>query len=188
MDGGFLRIAKASGRAPYSGRPAPQSQAGLGGAGRAGSDLHIRLFRATYWIQGGAMQQAWLGCTAHRPAAASSVFSGSCCEGITAACLSIRMPSRAGAAPTCSINLTYQTRVLTVCDRRCSGSQHGIIRKYGLMMTRRDFREKAEVMGWKKVRAGFLLRFSRACDKSVKASNAWSMPDLYFDPPIVTSG
>ena len=34
---------------------------------------------------------------------------------------------------------------------RCSGSHHGIIRKYGLMMTRRDFREKAEIMGWKKV-------------------------------------
>eukprot|EP00277_Geminigera_cryophila_P011841 CAMPEP_0179445736 /NCGR_PEP_ID=MMETSP0799-20121207/29173_1 /TAXON_ID=46947 /ORGANISM="Geminigera cryophila, Strain CCMP2564" /LENGTH=68 /DNA_ID=CAMNT_0021234059 /DNA_START=271 /DNA_END=477 /DNA_ORIENTATION=+ len=35
---------------------------------------------------------------------------------------------------------------------RCSGSQHGIIRKYGIMMTRRDFREKAETMGWKKYR------------------------------------
>ena len=38
-----------------------------------------------------------------------------------------------------------------VWAHRCSGSQHGIIRKYGLMMTRRDFREKAEIMGWKKV-------------------------------------
>ena len=35
---------------------------------------------------------------------------------------------------------------------RCSGNQHGIVRKYGLNMTRRDFREKAETMGWKKVR------------------------------------
>ncbi|KAJ1487639.1 hypothetical protein T484DRAFT_2208489 [Baffinella frigidus] len=35
---------------------------------------------------------------------------------------------------------------------RCSGSQHGIIRKYGLNMTRRDFREKAEIMGWQKFR------------------------------------
>eukprot|EP00291_Cryptomonas_curvata_P018537 CAMPEP_0172158612 /NCGR_PEP_ID=MMETSP1050-20130122/4472_1 /TAXON_ID=233186 /ORGANISM="Cryptomonas curvata, Strain CCAP979/52" /LENGTH=74 /DNA_ID=CAMNT_0012828029 /DNA_START=17 /DNA_END=241 /DNA_ORIENTATION=- len=35
---------------------------------------------------------------------------------------------------------------------RCSGNQHGIVRKYGLNMTRRDFREKAETMGWKKYR------------------------------------
>eukprot|EP00283_Hemiselmis_rufescens_P005560 CAMPEP_0173434290 /NCGR_PEP_ID=MMETSP1357-20121228/12486_1 /TAXON_ID=77926 /ORGANISM="Hemiselmis rufescens, Strain PCC563" /LENGTH=65 /DNA_ID=CAMNT_0014399113 /DNA_START=19 /DNA_END=216 /DNA_ORIENTATION=+ len=35
---------------------------------------------------------------------------------------------------------------------RCSGSQHGLIRKYGLNMTRRDFREKAESMGWTKYR------------------------------------
>mmetsp|Transcript_41967 Transcript_41967/g.84440 ORF Transcript_41967/g.84440 Transcript_41967/m.84440 type:complete len:82 (+) Transcript_41967:163-408(+) len=42
-----------------------------------------------------------------------------------------------------------------ICEwlvHRCSGNQHGIIRKYGLDMTRRDFREKAEVMGWKKYR------------------------------------
>ncbi len=38
-----------------------------------------------------------------------------------------------------------------ILARRCSGNQHGIVRKYGLNMTRRDFREKAETMGWKKV-------------------------------------
>ncbi|EKX54837.1 small subunit ribosomal protein S29e, cytoplasmic [Guillardia theta CCMP2712] len=35
---------------------------------------------------------------------------------------------------------------------RCSGNQHGIIRKYDINMTRRDFREKAETMGWRKYR------------------------------------
>jgi ribosomal protein S14 len=47
--------------------------------------------------------------------------------------------------------------------RRCSGNQHGIVRKYGLNMTRRDFREKAETMGWKKV-GNFLVCI--VCDGS----------------------
>lgn len=42
---------------------------------------------------------------------------------------------------------------LTLCSQsRCSGNQHGLVRKYGIMMTRRDFREKAETMGWTKYR------------------------------------
>ena len=61
-----------------------------------------------------------------------------------------------------------------ILARRCSGNQHGIVRKYGLNMTRRDFREKAETMGWKKV------RFRRFCLEYFLGSNFSN----YFFPEI----
>ena len=56
------------------------------------------------------------------------------------------------------------------------------------MMTRRDFREKAETMGWTKVRAGYLWDFHVLLTEGVTDANARHMPGLYFVPPIFSFG
>lgn len=40
---------------------------------------------------------------------------------------------------------------------RVTGNTHGMIRKYGINMTRRSFREHAEIIGFKKVRFRTLI-------------------------------
>lgn len=53
----------------------------------------------------------------------------------------------------CRISQVLLREILTLpLFSRCSGNQHGLVRKYGINMTRRDFREKAETMGWTKYR------------------------------------
>ena len=76
-------------------------------------------------------------------------------------------------------------RSLTVHLCRCSGNQHGLIRKYGLNMTRRDFREKAETMGWTKVGLSALIvhRISLAfvvCDAHVACVSCLLVTDFPF--------
>lgn len=56
------------------------------------------------------------------------------------------------------------------------------------MMTRRDFREKAETMGWTKVRAGYLWDFHVLLTEGVTDANARHMPGLCFVPPIFSFG
>lgn len=34
---------------------------------------------------------------------------------------------------------------------RVTGTHRGLIRKYGLMLSRKTFRERAELLGWQKV-------------------------------------